>query len=139
MYRDAGCGVFWVAVSAGADCRKSDCFNMMLPSKGKAVAVTALQKFRLAAAAAMPNWADSMNNISGRQIVSPGYFGLAGAAPPEGATFFQQAFTGATMDGAIHSAATQERVVGGVDNGVYRQRRDVFFREFYFIRCFQEV
>jgi hypothetical protein len=66
-----------------------------------------------------------MNHMPRRQPVSPGDFGVAGAAAMERAAFGQQLGPGRPMDRAIDAASAEQRGVGGVDDGVNAQCRDI--------------
>jgi len=63
--------------------------------------------------------------MPGRQPVAFGDLGVAGCAAMERAAFGKQFGTGAAMDRAIDAAATKQRRICGVDDGVNAQRRDI--------------
>lgn len=51
--------------------------------------------------------------------------GVTGPAAAQKDALGQQSRSGCPVDGAIHAPAAQKRTVGGIDNGVNRQCRDV--------------
>jgi len=63
--------------------------------------------------------------VFGWQPISAGDFGVAGRATMERAAFGEQFRAGAAMDRAIDAAATKQRRICGVDDGVNAQRRDI--------------
>jgi hypothetical protein len=60
------------------------------------------------AAAAMPDRADGMDHVFGRQPISTGDLGIAGGAAAKGAAFVQELRPGGTVDGAIDAPATEQ-------------------------------
>jgi hypothetical protein len=60
-----------------------------------------------------------------RQTISSGDFGIAGRAAVERAAFGQQFGPGRAVDRAIDAAATEQGRIGGVDDGVNAQARDI--------------
>ena len=53
--------------------------------------------------------------------------GAPGVAAAERAALGEQLGPGGAVDRAVHAAAAQERIVGGVDDGIHRQCSDVGF------------
>jgi len=45
-------------------------------------------------------------------------FGVAGGTTAKAAAFGQKLRTGRAMDGAVDTAAAEQRLIGGVDDGV---------------------
>jgi hypothetical protein len=72
-----------------------------------------------------------MDDMLGRQPVSFGDPGFAGWATTKQATFVQQIWAGSAVDSTINPAAAQQRTVGGIDNGVNRQLRNIGFSHFH--------
>ncbi len=66
-----------------------------------------------------------MNHMPGRQPISAGDFGAAGLAAMERAAFRKKLRSGRAMDRAVHATTAEQRGVGGVDDGVDAQARDV--------------
>ena len=88
------------------------------------------EQFVLARAAAVPDWTHGMDHMLRRQPISAGDFGVAGRAAMERAAFGEQFGAGAAMDRAIDAAATEQRRIRGVDDGVNAQRGDVGNNDF---------
>ena len=87
--------------------------------------ITRCQRFVFALASAVPDRAHGMNHEPRRQPITPGDFGVAGVAAMEGAAFRQQLWAGRSVDRAVHTAATEQRLVRGVDDGVNAECRNV--------------
>jgi hypothetical protein len=75
--------------------------------------------------AAIPNWHDGMDHMPRQQAISLGDLRIASLAAAELAAFGQQLRTGRIVDCTINTAATKQRRIGGVDDGVNAQRRNV--------------
>jgi hypothetical protein len=76
-------------------------------------------------AAVLVHRADRVDDVAGGQAVAPGQARLAGRAAAEGAALGQQLGAGRAVDGPVHTAAAEEAVIGGVDDGVNGELRDV--------------
>ena len=87
--------------------------------------VAGCQRGIFARVAAAPDRADGMNHMPRRQSVPHGDFGAAGLATTQGATFGEQLRPGRAVDRAINPAPAEQGRVGGVDDGVNAQGRDV--------------
>jgi hypothetical protein len=72
-----------------------------------------------------------MDDVPGRQVEAGRGAGLAGGAAHAGAHLGQRAArrqqprSGSAMNGAVDAAAAEQRRVGGIDDGIHRQRGDV--------------
>ena len=66
-----------------------------------------------------------MNDIFAGQLVALRDFCAPGFAAVERFTFRQQLRSCSTMNAAVHTAATQQRLVGSVDDGVNLHFRNV--------------
>ena len=66
-----------------------------------------------------------MNDIFAGQLVALRDFCAPGFAAVERFTFRQQLRSCSTMNAAVHTAATQQLLVGSVDDGVHLHFRDV--------------
>ena len=94
-------------------------------AKFDGAAVAGRQRLIFALAAAMPDRADGMNHMPRRQTIASGDFGVAGLAAVERAAFGKKLRPGGAMDRAVDAAAAEQRRIGGVDDGVNAQGRDV--------------
>ena len=88
-------------------------------------AVTRRQRLVLAFAATLPDRADGMNDMPRRKPVAMGDLGVAGLAATKRAAFGKQPRPGGAMNRAINPAATKQRSIRGIDDGVNAQRGDV--------------
>ena len=88
-------------------------------------AIAGSEQIGFPALLAAPDRADGMNDELGGQPVSAGPLGIPGGASTETSAFVQQSWPRRSMDGAIDSAATEQRIVGGIDDGINHQRGDV--------------
>jgi hypothetical protein len=88
------------------------------------------QRLIFALASAVPHRPHGMNHMPCRQTVTFGDFGVAGLAAMEGAALGQQFGAGRAMDRTIDAATAEQRRVGGVDDGVNAQRRDIGDNDF---------
>ena len=77
------------------------------------------------------NGAYRMDDVVCGQFVAAGDSGLAGLTATQATTRGQEFGTGGSVDGAVNAAAAQERAVGGIDNGIYLQARDITLHQFY--------
>ena len=124
-----------ITINAATDCREGDGFDAVFDSQREAVAITGSQQVRFAVIAAIPDRADRMNDEFRRQLVATRDFRFTGAATIERAAFFQQLRAGGAVYCAVNTAATEERGVGGVDDGIDLQRDDVGFDRQQFVDC----
>jgi len=86
-----------------------------------------VEQLVLAPVAAMPDRADRVDDELHRQAMAAGDTRLAGRATAERPALLEQAGSGGTVDGAVHAAAAEQRVVRRVHDGVDGQGRDVGF------------
>src|SRR5512138_912657 len=114
-----------IAVDAATDGGEGYGVETVFVGHGEGPLVAASEKLRLAPVATVPDRANSVNDMPGRQPVPFGYLGVAGFTAVQLPACGQQFWFGSSVDGAIHYAATQQRTVGGIDNGVHRKFRDV--------------
>jgi hypothetical protein len=77
-----------------------------------------------------PDRPDGMEYISARQTIALRNLGVTGFAAAQPGAFLQQTRSGGPVDGAVHPASTQQRVVGGIDNGINRQCGDIGLNDF---------
>ncbi len=109
-----------VAVDAGRVARKGDGRQPQTVRVLQTAAVAGGQQVgRLAARA------HRMDDMAGGQAVTVGDLGVAGGAAVERGALLPERRSGGAVDGAVDAAAAQQRVVGGVDDGVDGQLCDV--------------
>jgi hypothetical protein len=75
--------------------------------------------------AAAPDRSDSVNDMPGLQPVPGGYFRRSGRAAAERSAFGQQFRPGRAMNGAIHTAAAQQALIGGIHDDIDVETGDV--------------
>ena len=80
---------------------------------------------RFAVTAAAPYRSHGVNDIARGQSITLGQFGLTGGATAQAPAFLQQSAPRGAMDGAVHAAAAQQRIIGGIDDGIHSQLGDV--------------
>lgn len=114
-----------VAVDPGADAGKGNGFQPRLGGEFQRIAVAGGKQRRFAVFAAAPDGANSVDDVSGGKAEAGGNFGLARGAAVQGAAAGQQFRPGGAVNGSIDPAATQEGIVGGVDDSVDSQCRNI--------------
>jgi hypothetical protein len=112
-------------IDAGGNGGKSDRAEIMASAKTDRAGVARGKMSIFPAPATMPDRADGMDHMFGLQSVPAGDLGVARLAAAECAAFVKQFGPRCAMDGAVNAAATQQGRIGGVDDGVNAQRRDV--------------
>ncbi|MNV71686.1 hypothetical protein D3C71_1647210 [compost metagenome] len=91
---------------------------------------------RLVTVAVLPDRADGMDDMAGRQVVAGGGAHLAGRAAHarpdlrQGLALGQQARAGRPMDRTVHAAPAKQGFVGRIDDRIHRQGRDVALPHF---------
>jgi hypothetical protein len=88
-------------------------------------AIAGRQRQIFGAVAAVPDRADRMDHMPGRQPVGFSDLGAAGLAAPQRTAFGQKLGAGGTMDRAVDATPSQQRRICGVDDGVNAQAGDV--------------
>ena len=91
----------------------------------EATAIASRQKFRLAIGAVTPYGPDDVNDMRCGKAVAAGDFRVSGVAPAEAHALGEQIGPGGAMYRAVHTAASEQRVVGRVDDRVDLEGRDV--------------
>src|SRR5262249_9069083 len=82
-----------------------------------------------ARAAAAPDRADGMNDPARGQGMATRESHLTGRAAAESATLLEQSRARGAVNRAVHAAAAEQARVGGVDDGIDIERRDVVAHE----------
>ena len=90
---------------------------MLLANLDRA-AIAGGEQFVLAMPAAIPDRSNCMNDMAGRQPITFGDLGVAGLAAMKRAAFPEQFRPGCPVDRPINAASTEQRRIGGVDNGI---------------------
>ena len=72
-----------------------------------------------------PARAGRVDDVARRQAIAAGDLRLASTAAVKTAALIEQAGPGGHVDGAVYPAATEQRAVGGVDDGVSVRSGDV--------------
>lgn len=78
----------------------------------------------------MPHGADGVDDKSRGQIIAGRYFSFAGVTSTERFAVVIQPMPRRAMDSGIHTAATEQGGIRGIDNGIDRQRRDFALNNF---------
>jgi hypothetical protein len=97
----------------------------MTQAKPDRAAITGGKLGIFPATTAMPDRADGVDNMFRSEPVSAGNLGIAGLAAAKHATFVEQLRSRRPVDGTIDAATAQERRIGGVDDSVNAQGRNV--------------
>src|SRR5215831_20421592 len=97
----------------------------MLLCQFETAAIAALEQVVFVVAAAMPYRTDSVKDPFGGQVKARCGLGVSGSAAAQFAAFCQQFRPCRTVNGAVDSAATQERGIGRVHDCIHSLGRDV--------------
>ena len=115
-----------VAEDPRADGGKGDAPDLrVVAGDSEGVRVAGAEEVGLSALPVAPDRSDGMNDIPRRKQVAAGQFRLPGSAASEDPTLVKEFGSRRPMDGPVHPAATEERRVCGVDDGVDLQGGDV--------------
>lgn len=112
-------------VNAGRDCRKCDVAKTPCLRNRETRAIAAAQYRAFAGNAAPPNRPDGMDYMSGGQHVAAGQPGFSRRTAPERAAFGQKPRSGCAVDRTIDAATSEQRGIGGIDDRIDRQARDI--------------
>jgi hypothetical protein len=118
IHCNPGCALGRKGVDAGGDGGKGDRRQAVRLAQLQRPAIARRQRLVLAFAAAMPDRSDGMNDMRCGQTIALGDLGIAGRAAAKRAAFGEQLRPGRAMDCAIDAAATEQRGICGVDDGV---------------------
>ena len=118
-----------VTVGAAADRRERDRRHAVARRELEAVAIARGEQRTLALVAAAPYGTDGMDDVARRQAITGREPRFAGWTTAERSASRQQIGSGSAVNGAIDAAAAQQRAVGGVDDRVDVQGRDVGARD----------
>jgi hypothetical protein len=112
-------------VDAGRDRGKGHRPRAVRRRQFERAAIAGCEQAVLARRPAAPDRADRVDDESPLQPVAAGDLRLARGAAAEPAAFREQARPGGAMDRPVDAAAAEQRLVGGVDDRVEAERRDV--------------
>src|SRR5262245_24159159 len=97
----------------------------MFEGQREAVAIATCEHLILVIATTPPDWPDGVDDILCPEPVAFGDLRLAWWASAQRATLLDKFRTCGAMDCSIYSATAQQRRVRRVDDGIYRQGRDI--------------
>lgn len=124
-YGNCGGGLDGKAVGARRDGGKGNGGEIVLLSQQHAATIGASQKAGLTVTASSPDRPHSMHDIPGLEVVAPCQPRLAGWTAANAAAGGEQVRSGGPMNGPVDAATAKQRRIGGIDDGVHIQRRDV--------------
>jgi hypothetical protein len=113
------------AVDARRDGGKRNRSQIVSLAQRQRAAVARRQRLILAGVPAVPHGPDGMQHMLCRQPVTWCDLDVASGAAIQGAAGGEQFGAGSAMDGTIDATAAEQRRIGGVDNGINAQGRDV--------------
>src|SRR5262249_16297332 len=113
------------AIDAGRDGGKRDRAQALRGRERQRRAITGRKQVVLALVAAAPHRTARLDDVLGLEAIAAGDLGGAGVAAAERATLGEKVRPGGAVNGAIDAAATEQRSVGGVDDGPDIERGDV--------------
>ena len=73
----------------------------------------------------MPDRADRVDHVAGRQRVASRDLGVTRGAAAERAALLEQLWAGATVDRAVDPTTAKQRAIRGIDDGIDIKRRNV--------------
>src|SRR4051794_10594815 len=114
-----------IPVGAGRDRREGEGPAAELVSQLDRARVTGSEQLCLAGSAAVPDWADGVDDVTCRQVSGPCRLRVARLAAPEPAAFLQDGGAAGAMDRSVDPAAAEQARVRGVDDRVDVLLRDV--------------
>lgn len=114
-----------VIVNPAADGGKRDGVDIFTAGEIQALAVTAGQQLRLTQITASPNRADRVIDTFDWQAEPGSGTHFAHRTATNLAAGFEQFRSRRTVDGAIHATATEEPLVGCIDDYIYMQPSDI--------------
>ena len=131
--RDAT-GVFeGEAVDSAAYCGKGNGSKVVSSSQFQARLVARGEKLGLVAVAAVPDRAHRVDYFLGGQVIAVRYLRLSRLATTQGLAFLEQTGPGGSMNGPVHSATTEQSLVGGIDDGIDLEEGEIALHDRYFI------
>jgi len=114
-----------IAENAGGDQGECNRFAAVFLRQHERSLIAGDQQFTFTMLSIVPARTDSVDNIFAGQLVALCDFCVPGFAAVERFTCCQQLRSCSTMNTAVHTAATQQRLVGSVDDGINLHFRNV--------------
>ncbi len=122
---DARGAVGGKAIDAGGNGGKRNRYETLRLTKLDRAAIAGCQCLGFTLPAALPDRTDRMNDVACRKVITFGDLDVAGLATIKRAAFRNEFRASDAMDRAVNAAATEQRCIRSVDDGVNAQRRDV--------------
>ncbi len=122
---DAGGSVGWKAINAGTDRGEGDGADLVLGCQFKTAAVAGGEFLVFVVVSSAPDGPDGVKDPLGRKAEAGSSFGFTGSAAIQIAAGVEQFGAGGAMDGAVDTAAAEQRGVGRVDDDIDVQCGDV--------------
>ena len=117
--------LFGKSIYACADVGKSNALYPVLSSYLQRAAVSTGQQLRFSVTTIPPAGPNSMDDVFRRQQITPRDLCITRGTPVQRTALLQQLRTRRTVDGSIHPSSPQQRSVGSIHYGIYRQLRNV--------------
>jgi len=127
---DTGRAVGGKTIDASGNRRKSHRGNAVFPTELDRAAVAGSEQTILTAAAAIPDRPNRMDDVFGLEAITLGDLGVTDLAAVQHTAFEFEFSAGGAMNSTIDAAATEQRRIRRVNNGVNAQRRDVGNNDF---------
>ena len=119
-----------VAINTTTDRREGDGSEVMLFCQPQAGAITRGKQCRFAISALSPHRTDCVDDMFRRKPVAAGDSGFTCRASVETVAFFEQLRARGAVDGAVNTAAAEQRGVGCIDDGIHRKCHDIRLPDF---------
>src|SRR5207302_4729595 len=103
-------------VRAGGDGREGDASEAVPDGEVESRSISGCEGLRFPAVTAVPHGSDSVDDVARFQLVSAGDLRLARLRAAQRAALVEKFRPGPPVDGAVDTAAAEERRVGGVDD-----------------------
>ncbi len=125
VYGDCGGPLHGEAVDTRGDCRKADRGGAGVGSHRQGTTVATGEQSLLVASTPMPYRSDRMNHEPGWEVEARGQLGVARFTAIEEAASLEKPRACRAVDRAIDTAAAQQARIGGIDDRVEREARNI--------------